>query len=202
MMKLDYLFPRPVFHSEPDFDVSRLKAFYNKIRELDETGARQSNIGGWQSNLINIDEYETTRDFRDVVEENINSMLSEFGVVRARFKMSAMWLNCNINDNTNSDHIHGPAFLSGTYYIKVPESLEETDDGALVIADTFDQQYYKNALLLCCDQPTNLSASEVSYIPKEGKLIVFPANQRHRVTPTYVNEERISTSFDFDLEYF
>ena len=100
-----------------------------------------------ESNLINIDEHETTRDFRDVVEENINSMLGEFGkIVRARFKMSAMF-NCNINDNTNSDHIHVCVVIWKTYYIKVPEPLEETEDGALVIADTFDQQYYKSAFL-------------------------------------------------------
>lgn len=217
MMNLDFLFPTPIFYSNLDIDNSELYEFYKNYRKFNAQTSLYSNLGGWQSDKIDLEAYDEIKKFRDVAEKNVNSMLYEYGIdsEKARFKMFELWFGSNVDTDHNVDHVHGPsAILSGTYYVKVPQSLKDMYEnvvsstidnagpGTIVFSKNLQEVYYSSRLLQYTDNETTpITVTAAPYPPKEGMMLAFPSNLPHRVAPSFSDEERVSISFDFVLEH-
>jgi tetratricopeptide (TPR) repeat protein len=83
-------------------------------------------------------------------------------------------------------HIHPSGWISGVYYVKVPEA--EPDDDAHPGAIEFG--------LLPFGQQQALPRPRWQIIPREGLLLLFPSWYAHRTRPTSVGEPRICVAFD------
>ncbi len=100
-------------------------------------------------------------------------------------------------------HQHPTAHVSAVYYITVPQDPDlEQDPGYLVFFD--DARVNEISPGLGSDNTnivewTDLNQLEVSYPPVAGRLLIFPAKQRHAVTLNTTHDLRVSLSFDIVL---
>jgi uncharacterized protein (TIGR02466 family) len=99
-------------------------------------------------------------------------------------------------------HCHNTAHISAVYYISVPRS-ETEDPGSLVF---FDDARVNEVCPGLGSENTDIITEEnylnqlqVAYTPVEGRLLIFPAKQRHGVTMNETQEIRVSLSFDLIL---
>jgi tetratricopeptide (TPR) repeat protein len=97
------------------------------------------------------------------------------------------WAVAVHDDGHETWHIHPSGWISGVYYVQVPE-IELTQDkspGAIEFGPyPFDCQRESTAWQCCCVEP------------KAGMLLLFPSYYAHRTMPTNVREPRICVAFD------
>lgn len=84
-------------------------------------------------------------------------------------------------------HIHRGGWLSGVYYVQVPESVARTGDGRGCIE-------YGPPPRLAAEMPGLIEPWR--HIPREGHLLLAPSHYPHRTIPTGADEHRISFAFD------
>jgi uncharacterized protein (TIGR02466 family) len=88
-------------------------------------------------------------------------------------------------------HFHPAAFVSGVYYVRVPEITKSCDVG-------------NQAGFLKFGSPTDVAPAAVgdltrvtySIRPQEGQIVLFPAYFWHYTVPFEGDEPRISVAFD------
>lgn len=102
-------------------------------------------------------------------------------------RVTECWVNIYGEGHAQEVHQHANSVISGIYYVKAPEGSGEL---------LFHSPYHDTML----DPPT-LRASEinipmVSFIPKEGMMVLFRSYVKHSVRPTKGNAERISIAFN------
>jgi uncharacterized protein (TIGR02466 family) len=91
------------------------------------------------------------------------------------------WANVNRLGDYHDPHNHPYAYLSGTYYIRVPDSRAPLPRGAVnMTAIKGDPQI----------EP------EFTVSPKPGMILMWPAFLMHYVHPNLSEEPRISVSFN------
>ena len=108
------------------------------------------------------------------------------------------WYNINPKYTYNREHTHLNSFLSGVYYIKVPENSGNIF--FLRSQTEIDRMLFLNSKLeeqgnLYSNNRTNV---EHWFVPQEGLLILFPGHLNHYVDQNLTNDiddRRISLSF-------
>ncbi|MFZ3308667.1 MAG: putative 2OG-Fe(II) oxygenase [Xanthobacteraceae bacterium] len=91
------------------------------------------------------------------------------------------------NEGRNGEHVHPRSYLSGVYYVQVPETVRTDSDrrGWLALGRCLN--------LTAGYEP----AWGTRYIkPEPGMFVVFPSHLFHDVVPTRSNELRISIAVD------
>ena len=109
-------------------------------------------------------------------------------------RMTDMWLNIMGPGCVHSGHLHPLAFISGTYYVKVPK-------GASAIR--FEDPRLPS-FMACPPKKERISKEKqifVSYTPTPGSLVLFESWLRHEVPAHTSQEERISVSFNYGWEH-
>lgn len=109
---------------------------------------------------------------------------------KADLVFQGMWANRNGPGDYNTSHIHPNSFLSGCYYIKVPEN-----GGNIEFTDPIGER----AMF------TYPIRDEVTYLPRrlsyrchEGLMVLFPSWLTHGVQPNRSQEMRMSIAFNID----
>ncbi len=88
-----------------------------------------------------------------------------------------------------SAHIHPTSWLSGVYYVTVPDFVHRGDNGHKGwIEFGRPPEHY----------PITVDPDVTFIQPVEGKLVLFPSYLYHRTVPYEENALRISIAFDFD----
>jgi uncharacterized protein (TIGR02466 family) len=193
-MNTDYYFPTPIWWTDTTVDLESLYSFYQGLRERD-SGRDMSNFGGWQSHDILEHDYHITDDFIKIVEEYSAKCINDYGFLNTTsLKMTNLWISANSNGGFNQIHNHAGAFISGTFYIKVPKNA-----GEIVFYKNHYEEYATTGVAPIV-QHTAISASTCRYEPREGRLILFPGYLQHAVMPTQGDDERISLSFNMRIE--
>lgn len=97
------------------------------------------------------------------------------------------WATVVRDDGYQRLHIHSSGWISGVYYVDVPEhkSSESNRDGDI----EFGLHTFGNPLE-CADAP------RWRIRPKAGMLLLFPSHYAHRTWPTQVSRPRSSIAFD------
>jgi uncharacterized protein (TIGR02466 family) len=99
-------------------------------------------------------------------------------------------------------HCHNSAHLSAVYYIAIPET-EGLDPGSLVFFDDARVNEVCPGLgsenTAIVDEDNYFNQLQIAYEPVEGRILLFPAKQRHAVTTNETAELRVSLSFDIVL---
>ena len=92
-----------------------------------------------------------------------------------------------LSDGHMVPHIHPGGWMSGAFYLKMPEKIEG-DEGAI----TFTLNGY--------DFPIrNDDIPTVTHVPKEGDIALFPSSLFHHTIPFETDEERHCLAFDLRL---
>jgi len=152
----------------------------------------KSNVNGWQSDR-NLHEHTFIKHLFEFICISASQTLLDMKVDLSKYKVciTDMWANVNTPGSYNKSHQHNNSFISGVYYLKVPNN-----SGNIFFEDTRNLWCLLQASYTEND---TFNSMEVEYKPIEGMLILFPSYLSHRVDINNSDEDRISVSFNVNL---
>ena len=159
---------------------------YAQNLEQVNTNAR-SIRNGWQSQGV-LYRHKHFAKFADWILTKIQTEILENKV---KPFMSNMWLNVQNQHGYNLQHVHSGSWFSGVLYLKCPEQ-----SGSIVFTDprpAVDNSYYYN-------QYAPNFGKNIMWDPHVGDVLLFPAFLPHLVQPNPSTEQRISLSFNIELD--
>ena len=193
------LFPTPVFHfrlenyEELNID---LKNYILDLKKKDNNGQKKSNYGGWHSPFFDQENHKTPKKFATIIQNFLKKIFKDemgWKYNPNKIKISVMWSIINKKGSFNIQHNHPNAYLSASYYVKVPKN-----SGNIKF---FDPRVQKNIRYPKIKNYTDISAPITEITPAEGDLLVFPSYLYHSVAENLSEDERIIISFNVDIDY-
>jgi uncharacterized protein (TIGR02466 family) len=164
-------------------------------RRESEPGIDRSNRYGWHSK---VDFFDRTEPAHAELAEEIAAMVTAVGAkltpdLPAELRaVHEGWINISPTHAMNSPHDHAGSFWSGTYYVHVPVSEDETDrqSGAIEFIDPRGS-IGSNAVL-----ETAFTRGRFTARPAAGTCFIWPSFVRHWVHPNRSREDRVSIAFN------
>ncbi len=172
-----------------NLDLKHISDVCYKFREKD-SGRVVSNLGGWQSNFLNMNDISSKLFFE--VMERIHDLCCHFNLKTSDIDYDwHTWININKTGDMNISHAHGISLFSGVFYVKAEEKC-----GNII---------FKNPMILQqfaigerkIEKYNSFNSITWHIPPKSGDLIIFPSWLEHYVEPNLSNEDRISIAFNF-----
>ncbi len=111
------------------------------------------------------------------------------------------WANVNRFGDYHDPHNHPHAYLSGTYYVRVPEAQEalrtrkDARPGAISFYDP------RGAVNMTAIRDDPQIEAEHTIRPEAGEILLWPAFVQHFVHPNLAKEPRVSVSFNVVLKW-
>ena len=188
-LKEGIIFPTN-FYTADLFNEQQNQKYKNFLMELSKRteGERRSNRNGWQSDTFLWKEnifkplLDQILDSTQVIAKNLSNKELPQMVVRA------MWGNINPKGGFNFTHVHPSGWLSGVYYVQLPENNNE-----IVFQDP------RSSRMMDFQRSSLIKDEYFSHYPKVGELLLFPSWLPHFVTPNTSEQNRISISFNVEL---
>lgn len=171
-----------------------------QIQRQTETGKNASNRGGWHS-AAPIDEWasQSGRTIVNAGQALANQMTfdRDGNDVRIDWEWRA-WANINGPGDANDFHYHPGALWSATYYVDDGGSAEDSSlGGEFEIMDPRGPAIaMHDPSLVIADGGQNSGGTTMTFKPRPGLLLLFPAWLQHQVRPYRGNRERISFAFN------
>ena len=169
----------------------RVVSYIYKEKEKFPESIVKSNRGGWQSQ-------DTYYKHDNILLQIISGGLSYMGSCY-RFPeiiIKGIWININNKDNYNCLHNHPECDLAGVLWINIPkgsgnfEFASPHNFTAASVLNSYDENFKLDSY--------NYPAYKM--YPKEGSMLVFPAYLDHKVEPNKSDEDRISISFNIEID--
>ena len=159
-----------------------------EAREVDYT-ARYLEQGLFSS------EHPSVRWLKTQIEQTAAAFLRHVGIDRAPTWRLIGWYNTNRYGDHHAPHTHPGAYLSGTYYVRVPPRPAKVDDprahpGCISF---YDPRTGAN-MITVGSEPDARTAHVVC--PSAGTLLMWPSPVQHSVHPNLSEEHRVSVSFN------
>jgi len=146
-------------------------------------------------------EHAATAWLRDCVNVTVRDYFQHLGMdYDIRWSLQA-WANVNRFGDYHDYHNHPHAYLSGTYYVRVPTELEELETrndvrpGRLTL---YDPRGCANMTAIKGDPYID---PEYTVEPTPGMILLWPAFVNHFVHPNLSKQPRLSISFNAMLEW-
>jgi uncharacterized protein (TIGR02466 family) len=185
------IFPTTVYMGKLNVNNDEILDDCYNLREKYPEGVSKSNLGGWQSEVYNLDDISTGLEVPSVAELGhkinvfANTICEEMQSSR-RFNESStgFWININEKFCYNVAHSHPRCDLVALYYAKILPgqgnlTLMRNDGSAHHLL--YEDVEYGNVFRLDAEP-------EVVYI--------FPAHLIHYVEPNIIDDTRVSISFN------
>lgn len=174
-----------------DFSFSDLSKELNELTEIWEPEDTTTKKGSQTfDNLFSLKKNNISK-LKDLLKDEIRNYLENYRKDNSRYIKS--WpKNYNIfgwvvnlqSGGFQSSHIHMGAWLSGVFYLSIPDDIKKNDGAIKFSLQGFDYPMKKNS-----------SVSEIIN-PKKGDLVLFPSSLFHQTTPFDSNKNRICIAFD------
>jgi uncharacterized protein (TIGR02466 family) len=184
----------------PDSDT--LNADLKKIileKEKAEKGIKRSNVGGWHSDAQLLawpgDCIQQLKERLGVFAGDLTRLVTgSDGRRKINFKLEA-WANVSRRGHYNSVHDHPGAAWSGVYYVS--GGKPEGDDPTNGKLELFDPRVGANMVRI------EGGVLEGRYLiePMPGLMVMFPSWLKHMVHPFQGSGERISISFNINVQF-
>lgn len=191
-MNINNIFSIFLLTDKIEIEDYELKNLINSIEDLEKnSGVKNSNVGGWQSQNLNYFIDTTVEKIFNNINQGIRLLNSKI-CLKQDLKLLTYWINVNKNGHMNMPHIHvgNKDIVSGTVYLKVNEK-----SGNIVFMNNFEftgfvyDSKVKNF--------NEFNSTNYMFIPKNKDYILFPSYVKHYVEPNLSNEKRISISFNY-----
>ena len=158
----------------------------------DEKGIGKSTIGGWHSPNFNLED-DVPKLFVNSINKTLSKAFIDMGwdVNSHLVKITGMWSIINKIGASNARHTHPNSFLSAAYYVRAPENC-----GDIMFHDPRSAPVFRRPKI---SKENMLNATEISIVPEDGLLILFPSWLHHSVKSNISSKERIVISFNVDL---
>jgi uncharacterized protein (TIGR02466 family) len=204
-MVIETWFPLGIY-TEDITDASQYRqSLFETILQLEQTSPERRAYPemAWTGDLHKVDQIHLDPNFAwivDQVETHTRIYLQELGVDLSQVDLyiQRAWPIVSRPGQMVGSHSHHTAHISAVYYVVVPDG--EMDPGSLVFFDEARLNDVCSGLgsenTAVIREWTLLNQPEVSYLPVEGRILIFPAKQRHAVTVNESSGIRVSLSFD------
>ncbi len=180
-------------HEGPNRDLLKL------IREL-ERAHRNLTTDYRTPDLFNTD-HPGVNWLRTQINDTVIGYLRHLGMDYPIDWIIQGWPNINRFGDYHDAHNHPRAYLSGTYYVKVPkgrEQLKTRSDLRPGSITFYDPRPGVNMIAIKGDPYVN---PEYTLKPEPGMILMWPAFINHFVHPNLSKETRVSVSFNIVLKW-
>lgn len=178
------IFPNFVYSLDIVMD-NNLLAESISNEEKNNPSREHSNAGGWQNDIMHLDDFEFKKLYEnvtDVCQEIFNSWK-----LNKKAILKNAWANINRKNNFNHPHFHPKSIFSAIYYVSA-----DNNSGNLVIKRPDIQEHYIDEL------DSEYTQKSFSIVPHTGLLILFPSYLSHYVEENLSDTTRISIAMNFD----
>ena len=193
------LFPTPIFHFKlqnyQELNIE-LENYILNLKKKDKDGQKKSNYGGWHSPFFDQKNDNASKKFDVIIQNFLKKIFTDemgWKYNPDKAKIISMWSIINKKGSFNIQHNHPNAYLSASYYVKVPKN-----SGNIKF---FDPKEQKNIRYPKIKNYTDISAVIAEITPEEGDLLIFPSYLYHSVGENLSENDRIIVSFNVDIDY-
>ncbi len=128
------------------------------------------------------------------IEKAARGALEFMGIDYNRFEITACWANINPQGSLNSSHTHPNNYLSGVYYVRIPE------DSSVIVFE--DPRTAAAAILPKIKSYNAYNGNTATFEVAEGRFLLFPAYLRHGVPVNRSPGERVSIAYNIMFSGF
>jgi uncharacterized protein (TIGR02466 family) len=201
-MPTEAIFPTPIYWAY--VDESKLQdiqaGFLNAYADLKSKGKFRKKEG-WAKHTHSlsdpsfkgnfIEQYNLT-NFKKELHHHLKQFLTELGHdfphdLENHYYIESSWMTETGKDEFAHTHSHGPADISGSYYVNT-----SGQDGQLVFISP--NKLMESSFLF---QQNNKS---IFVKPAVGKIVLFPGWLEHGVSDNFTDNNRISVSFNIFMK--
>jgi uncharacterized protein (TIGR02466 family) len=208
-MPIETWFPLAIYYDDLEDAPKYQQSLFDAVLQLERDGAERRAYPelAWTGDIHGVEQIHTDPRFAWIVEQvetHTGIYLQQLGVdiTKVQLYVQRAWPIVTRPQQEVGTHCHNTAHVSAVYYITVPESIDE-DPGSLVFFDDARVNEVSPGLgsenTNIVDAENYLNQLEIGYVPVEGRLMMFPAKQRHAVTMNETVDIRVSLSFDIVL---
>jgi uncharacterized protein (TIGR02466 family) len=208
-MAIETWFPLAIYYADLPDAVQHRSAMLEAILALEAAGyERRAYFDmAWTGDLHGVQQIHLDPSFAWIVsqvEQHTVEYLTTLGVDLSQVSLyiQRAWPIVARQEQAVGDHMHNTAHVSAVYYVAVPDATMG-DPGSLVFLDDARVNEVCPGLgsenTNIVDETNYFNQLQVAYPPVEGRLMLFPAKQRHGVTSNETEELRVSLSFDIVL---
>jgi len=146
-------------------------------------------------------EHPAVRWLKEQVDQTTTAFLRHVGIERKLSWTLFSWYNTNRYGDHHAPHTHPRAYLSGTYYVRVPPAPESVDDpGARPGCISFYDPRTGANMITVGTEPDARAAHVV--LPSDGMLMMWPSPVQHYVHPNLSEEPRVTISFNVIMDRY
>jgi uncharacterized protein (TIGR02466 family) len=208
-MAIETWFPLAIYAEDLPDAAAHQATMLDAILALEASGyERRAYLDmAWTGDLHGVQQIHLDPRFAWIVaqvEQHTREYLKAIGVDLTQIALfiQRAWPIVARQEQAVGDHVHNTAHVSAVYYVSVPDP-EMGEPGSLVFLDDMRVNEVCPGLgsenTNIVDETNYLNQLQVAYPPVAGRLILFPAKQRHGVTPNETEDRRVSLSFDIVL---
>lgn len=191
---IDKWFSVPIWESTLKINNEELAKWAYSLKDK-LPSVQKSNKGGWQCADLE-DPPQSFLDVKQFITDILVDVHTSMGLKKEyKSYITHTWLNINPPTSYNSKHLHPRSLFSGVYYISVPEG----DCGNIIFErEPLMLSYLPNYIV---EQWNDMTSGTATYVPKEGKLLIFPSWLLHWVEANNTDRDRISLSFNTNYDF-
>jgi uncharacterized protein (TIGR02466 family) len=138
------------------------------------------------------------RWLKDQVEQTATAFLRQVGIERPLAWKVMGWYNTNRFGDHHAPHTHPRAYLSGTYYVRVPPAPSVVEDARARpgCISFYDPRTAANMITAGAEYDAR---PEHVVRPSDGTLLMWPSPLQHYVHPNLSQEPRVTISFNLTV---
>lgn len=191
-VNIDGLFTCPLATNKfEDINNERIYEYCMYMYNNNPSNSR-SNRNGWQSH--HLQPHQSLDELIGKVK-SVGETVFRFmkGKDEWKVELDNIWINVNTPGSYNTSHIHPRSFLSGVYYVKVPENSGKIhfDHPCQSFTYDWDGSYF--------NELNNMNSAGMYYPSEEKRNYLFPSWLAHSVESNNSKENRISISYNLKL---
>jgi uncharacterized protein (TIGR02466 family) len=146
-------------------------------------------------------ENPSVRWLQEQINQTATAFLRQVGIERTLSWTLFSWYNINRYGDHHAPHTHPRAYLSGTYYVRMPPAPESVDDplSRPACISFYDPRTGANMITV----GTEPDARAVHVVrPVAGTLLMWPSPVQHYVHPNLSRELRITISYNLIMDRY
>ena len=138
---------------------------------------------------------------RDCINKTVIDYLRHLGMDYPLNWSLQGWANINRLGDYHDLHNHPHAYLSGTYYVRVPEAKPEIGSRKDLRSGCITFYDPRGAVNMTAIKGDPNIEAEHTVKPKAGTILLWPAFLHHFVHPNLTDQPRVSISFNVVLKW-
>lgn len=193
------LFPTKMMRAELDDFEAPTQDLIKLIREMEKAN-KGLTTDYRENNPLEYDR-EGPNWLRAQINQTVIAYLKEIGIDYSVNWQIHAWANINRAGDYHDPHNHPHAYLSGTYYLKMPSEDAKKRQRSDVRPNAITFYDPRTGFNMSSIRNDPYVDPELTVLPKPGLLMMWPAALMHFVHPNLSDETRISLSFNIVLKW-